>query len=165
MYTALHFSVCNNQLQPYSSLISICFLLEMDPIRKRRKELQDERLSEFAPPSSYYTNKRDVSTTSHQPSTSSETEPLGLQGTDTDKDNSKESSFQPSQSSPLPPAPPPFPPANTMFCAPTFNPYPVFPGYPPFVLPYPPPPPPPPPPGVSTSYSHSQQQIHYPPNQ
>ena len=76
----------------------------MDPIRKRKKELQDERLSEFAPPSSYQLPKPST----NQPSASGE-------------DHSKQDTDRDSGPSAQPGLYPP-------------NPYFVLPGYPPPVF-------------------------------
>ena len=37
------------------------FVTVVDPIRKRKKELEDERLPEFAPPASYFKNEKSPS--------------------------------------------------------------------------------------------------------
>ena len=111
----------------------------MDPIRKKRKELQDERLSEFAPPSSY----QPPAPSTQQQSTSGE--PLNQQDSTTTGRESCHGS-------------PSLPPPVNIY-PPSYNPYLVFPNYPPPVFPMPPYPP-----GFIPTNSYSQQS-HYPSNQ
>lgn len=47
------------------------FITVVDPIKKRKKELQDERLPEFAPPASYYKSEKSSSSKQTANSTAS----------------------------------------------------------------------------------------------
>lgn len=97
----------------------LCTCTEMDPIRKKRKELQDERLSEFAPPSSY------------QLPTLSKNQLSSSGGAQRKQDDSTDSSYG-SQSQPnfyppnpyfvLPGYPPPPPPPLPVFVTPPYIP-------------------------------------------
>lgn len=140
----------------------IILLSAIDPIRKRKKELEDERLNEFAPPSSYY--KTTSGTTSTPKVTKVDSLEPNSSGVVPPGDHSRLSSSdgvgdaEKIQNSSNPPHPPPF------IQPPFFNaPYP----YPPNAMFAPPMvplfgPPPPPPVGPILPNSQPQRPSWYP---
>ena len=117
---------------------------------KRRKELQDERPSEFAPPSSYRSEPVRSGAQDEPPPAQSAGDPRSEPDTAVAVANSDTTSQPP----PVPPPPPP--PQQMMFYPPAFLPYPSYPAYPPTVIPPPPPP---------FGYNPITQQTYEPPKQ